>query len=186
MGAFILGLIGLILLVILARVFTQANPAALAVNLRKGLGVALLLGAVALALFGRIALAGPLALVGFSILGFGGRNPFAGMGSRSHRSPGQTSTVRSPWLEMTLDHDSGNMEGTILRGQHAGDALDALLPHLRHLPLVALAFPAFNDGRSYSKAELLRTRHGYRGEIRATGDVPIDQVAQMGLSLIHS
>lgn len=60
-----------------------------------------------------------------------------------------------------------------------GDALDALLPHLSHLPLVALAFPAFNDGRSYSKAELLRTRHGYRGEIRATGDVLIDQVAHM-------
>jgi DnaJ domain len=126
MGAFILGLIGLILLVILARLFTQANPATLAVNLRKGLGVAMLLGAVVLALFGRIALAGPLALVGFSILGFGGRNPFAGMGSRANRSPGQTSTVRSPWLEMTLDHDSGNMEGTILRGQHAGAALDAL------------------------------------------------------------
>lgn len=60
-----------------------------------------------------------------------------------------------------------------------GDALDALLPHLARLPLVALAFPAFNDGRSYSKAELLRTRHGYRGEIRATGDVLIDQVAHM-------
>ncbi|WP_333782930.1 DUF934 domain-containing protein [Nitratireductor aquibiodomus] len=43
----------------------------------------------------------------------------------------------------------------------------------------ALAFPAFNDGRGYSKAELLRTRHGYRGEIRATGDVLIDQVAHM-------
>ncbi|WP_295810855.1 DUF934 domain-containing protein [uncultured Nitratireductor sp.] len=60
-----------------------------------------------------------------------------------------------------------------------GDALDAVLPYLAHLPLVALAFPAFNDGRSYSKAELLRTRHGYRGEIRATGDVLIDQIAHM-------
>ncbi|MCR4268669.1 DUF934 domain-containing protein [Nitratireductor sp. ZSWI3] len=60
-----------------------------------------------------------------------------------------------------------------------GEALDALLPYLPRLPLVALAFPAFNDGRSYSKAELLRTRHGYRGEIRATGDILIDQVAHM-------
>ncbi|MFC5584901.1 DUF934 domain-containing protein [Nitratireductor kimnyeongensis] len=60
-----------------------------------------------------------------------------------------------------------------------GEALDLLLPHLERLPLVALSFPAFADGRSYSKAELLRTRHGYRGEIRATGDVLIDQVAHM-------
>ena len=60
-----------------------------------------------------------------------------------------------------------------------GEPLDLLLPHLEHLPLVALAFPAFNDGRSYSKAELLRSRHAYRGEIRATGDVLIDQVAHM-------
>nr|WP_292898638.1 DUF934 domain-containing protein [Nitratireductor sp.] len=60
-----------------------------------------------------------------------------------------------------------------------GEALDLLLPYLERLPLVALAFPAFNDGRSYSKAELLRARHGYRGEIRATGDVLIDQVAHM-------
>ncbi|EKF19506.1 DUF934 domain-containing protein [Nitratireductor pacificus] len=60
-----------------------------------------------------------------------------------------------------------------------GETLDALLPSLARLPLVALAFPAFNDGRSYSKAELLRTRHGYRGEIRATGNVLIDQVAHM-------
>ncbi|WP_048645375.1 DUF934 domain-containing protein [Nitratireductor soli] len=60
-----------------------------------------------------------------------------------------------------------------------GEPLDALLPHLSSLPLVALAFPAFNDGRSYSKAELLRARHGYHGEIRATGNVLIDQVAHM-------
>jgi len=123
MGAFLLGLIGLIVLVIALRAFTQANPATLAVNLRKGLGVALLLAAVGLALLGRLALAGPLALVGFSILGFGGGNPFAGLGSRTHRSSGQTSSVRSPWLDMQLDHDTGKMEGTVLRGHHAGASL---------------------------------------------------------------
>jgi len=60
-----------------------------------------------------------------------------------------------------------------------GEPLDALLPHLAKLPLVALAFPAFNDGRSYSKAELLRSRHGYRGAVRASGDVLIDQMPLM-------
>lgn len=60
-----------------------------------------------------------------------------------------------------------------------GEPLDGLLPFLSGLPLVSLAFPAFNDGRSYSKAELLRSRHGYRGTIRASGDVLIDQIPLM-------
>lgn len=60
-----------------------------------------------------------------------------------------------------------------------GEAIDAIVPWLDRLPLVSLGFPAFNDGRSYSKAELLRTRHGYRGTIRAAGDVLIDQISLM-------
>lgn len=60
-----------------------------------------------------------------------------------------------------------------------GEHLDGLLPYLDQLPLVALAFPAFNDGRSYSKATLLRTRYGFAGALRATGDVLIDQVPHM-------
>ena len=57
-----------------------------------------------------------------------------------------------------------------------GDKLDAIAADLHGLPLVALAFPAYNDGRSHSKAALLRTRHGYKGEIRAVGDVLADQI----------
>jgi len=50
-----------------------------------------------------------------------------------------------------------------------------LAPYLDKLALVALGFPAFKDGRAYSQARLLRERHGYRGELRATGDVLRDQ-----------
>jgi len=60
-----------------------------------------------------------------------------------------------------------------------GEALEQLVPYLGELPLVALAFPAFNDGRSFSKAALLRRRHGYTGIVRATGDVLIDQIPHM-------
>lgn len=60
-----------------------------------------------------------------------------------------------------------------------GDQLDTLVPHLDDLTLVALAFPAFSDGRSFSKAELLRSRHGFAGPIRATGQVLIDQLPHM-------
>lgn len=50
-----------------------------------------------------------------------------------------------------------------------------LAPFLDRLALVALVFPAFKDGRAYSQARLLRERHSYRGELRATGDVLRDQ-----------
>jgi uncharacterized protein (DUF934 family) len=53
--------------------------------------------------------------------------------------------------------------------------LDDLLPYLDRLAAVALVFPSFRDGRAYSQARLLRERHGYGGELRATGQVLRDQ-----------
>jgi len=50
-----------------------------------------------------------------------------------------------------------------------------LAPWLDHLSLVALVFPKFRDGRAYSQARLLRERYGFRGELRATGDILRDQ-----------
>ncbi len=50
-----------------------------------------------------------------------------------------------------------------------------LAPHLRQLSLIALEFPVFRDGRAYTQARQLRERLGFKGEIRATGDVLRDQ-----------
>ncbi|HEY2445746.1 MAG TPA: phosphoadenylyl-sulfate reductase [Rhizomicrobium sp.] len=50
-----------------------------------------------------------------------------------------------------------------------------LAPHLGGLALIALDFPNFRDGRAYSQARRLREQFGYRGELRATGDVLRDQ-----------
>ena len=50
-----------------------------------------------------------------------------------------------------------------------------LAPYLDRIALVALVFPAFRDGRAYSQARILRERHGFRGELRATGQVLRDQ-----------
>lgn len=47
---------------------------------------------------------------------------------------------------------------------------------LADAPLIAIDFPKFTDGRGYSLARLLRERYGYEGEIRAVGDVLVDQV----------
>lgn len=58
----------------------------------------------------------------------------------------------------------------------AGDDEPAdVAPYLAQLPLVAVQFPKFADGRGYSIATLLRTRHGHTGELRAIGDVLRDQ-----------
>lgn len=51
-----------------------------------------------------------------------------------------------------------------------------LVPLLPHLALVALVLPKFRDGRAFSQARLLRERHGFTGELRATGNVLRDQV----------
>lgn len=59
------------------------------------------------------------------------------------------------------------------------DPVEVIADVLDQLSLVALAFPAFNDGRSFSKAELLRSRYGFSGPIRATGQVLVDQLPHM-------
>ncbi|MDR0779802.1 MAG: DUF934 domain-containing protein [Pseudomonadales bacterium] len=52
----------------------------------------------------------------------------------------------------------------------------AIAADLATLPLIALNFPGFMDGRSYSTAVVLRTHHHYRGELRAIGDILRDQL----------
>ena len=53
--------------------------------------------------------------------------------------------------------------------------IEELDPHLARLACVALMFPSFRDGRAYSQARILRERFGYRGELRATGQILRDQ-----------
>lgn len=60
----------------------------------------------------------------------------------------------------------------------ANDA-DPRLLDLAGVTRIDLHFPKFTDGRAYSQAFLLRRRLGYTGEIRAIGDVLIDQLVQM-------
>jgi len=61
----------------------------------------------------------------------------------------------------------------------AGADAQAHLADLADRPLVALAFAKFADGRAFSYARILRDRYGFRGELRATGDVLIDEIPLM-------
>lgn len=58
----------------------------------------------------------------------------------------------------------------------AGEEVEEIADDLQHLQVVALEFPSFTDGRHSSSAYLLRTRYGYKGELRAIGDILRDQL----------
>jgi uncharacterized protein (DUF934 family) len=75
-----------------------------------------------------------------------------------------------------------NEENTVAAGQNvvelANDA-DPLQLALGGVDRIDRNFPKFSDGRAFSQAFLLRRRLGFKGQIRATGDVLVDQLAQM-------
>ncbi len=75
------------------------------------------------------------------------------------------------------EHYQGNPKvGVWLDSHEEPEMLDGLV---NELPLIAVNFPKFSDGRGYSSARLLRERYGYRGELRAIGDVLLDQLQFM-------
>lgn len=86
--------------------------------------------------------------------------------------------TRARWLaeRSVLMSQSATSIGLVL---YAGDTLDDIAGDLSCFRVIALDFPKFADGRSYSMARLLREDHGYQGELRATGDVLIDQIPLM-------
>ncbi len=78
---------------------------------------------------------------------------------------------------VTLDAFLGQTNATAVRLESDEDAR-ALLPHLDRLALIEVAFPTFRDGRGYSAGRILREA-GYAGELRAAGDVLVDQIWPM-------
>ena len=78
---------------------------------------------------------------------------------------------------VTVDSFLDQSNATAVRIEPGDDARD-LIPHLERLALVEVNFPAFGDGRGYSSARILREA-GYGGELRAVGEVLVDQIAYM-------
>ena len=125
MPTLVFGILVLVLALWALNAYSKADPKMLAKLLPSAGGI----GALALAGFlgfrGHMETAIPLGLFGLGMLGWG---PFAATGifKRTQKTPGQTSRVRSAFVEMELDHDSGAMIGRILAGPHEGKSLDAL------------------------------------------------------------
>jgi uncharacterized protein (DUF934 family) len=57
-----------------------------------------------------------------------------------------------------------------------GDDPAELAADLERIPLIAVNFPSFTEGRGFSTARLLRERYGFKGELRAVGDIFQDQL----------
>ncbi len=104
---------------------SKANPKIVA-RILKASGGLLAIGAAAfLFMRGQIGLAVPLGAAGLGLLGWLPFGP-AGFGPRTQKSTGQVSRVRSAFVEMELDHDTGAMHGRILAGRYEGMVLDAI------------------------------------------------------------
>ncbi|MXN64138.1 DnaJ domain-containing protein [Stappia sp. GBMRC 2046] len=131
MAYLVLGIVLLLILLVFGRAFVNANPASLANQIRIAGGILLLAAAAGLALTGRWVLALPVGGFALSLLGLrkiAGFSP-AGRGrSGKGAAAGQASAVRSRFIEMRLDHDSGDMDGMVLEGKFKGQTLDALAP----------------------------------------------------------
>jgi uncharacterized protein (DUF934 family) len=78
---------------------------------------------------------------------------------------------------VTLDAFLDQSNATAVRLESDEDAR-LLIPHLDRLALIEIAFPTFRDGRGYSSARILREA-GYTGELRAQGDILVDQIVFM-------
>ena len=78
---------------------------------------------------------------------------------------------------VSIEAFMGQTNATAVRIE-AGEDARQLIPHLDRIALVEVDFPRFRDGRGYSSARILREA-GYTGEIRAAGDVLVDQMLFM-------
>ena len=78
---------------------------------------------------------------------------------------------------VTVDSFGEQTNAAAVRVEPGDDARD-LIPHLDRIKLVEVNFPVFGDGRGYSAARILREA-GYTGELRAVGDVLVDQLADL-------
>jgi hypothetical protein len=157
----ILGIATLILLLWLLNSFTKADPRLVLRSARIGGGIAALVGALALALVGRESIAVPLGVGGLALLGLWPSSRV--FGGRAQKSPGQVSRVRSAFLEMELDHDSGAMRGRILAGKHEGVTLDAL----DVATLVGLLPDIDQESQALLAAYLDRRVPGWREHVQA-------------------
>lgn len=158
----------------LSKTFAQGNPAGMAKGLKLAGGVASLAGAGLMLFRGRIDMAFLLGGVAAWLFGWSSFG-FRGFGRRTAKAPGAVSRVRSAMIEMELDHDSGDMNGTVLAGSFAGRILgdmpeDAL--RLLHAECVRSDADAVRLLEAYFDRRFPRWREDAHGDAHPRGARP--------------
>jgi hypothetical protein len=125
MATLLFGLVVLALALWALNAFTRVNPHTAAAAIKTGGGLGALALAGVLGVRGRLDVAIPLGITGLGLLGWLPWN-IPGFGARTQKSAGQVSRVRSAFVEMELEHDTGAMRGRILAGRHQDRNLDDL------------------------------------------------------------
>jgi len=153
----LLGVVVLILLLWAGSAFSKADPKQAARLLRYIGGSAALIVSAFLLLRGAIGIAIPVGAVGLGLLGWLSLWP-ANLANRTQKSAGRVSRVRSAFLEMELDHDTGAMRGFVLAGRFESKSLDTI-----DLPtLIGLLGEIDEDSRQLLMAYLDRREPGWR------------------------
>jgi hypothetical protein len=135
----IFGIVALVMLWGLLTLFKGAQPAALARALKLVGGVVSLAAATLIGVRGNLPVAIPLGMFGLGLLGWMPFGP-AGFSARTQKASGRQSKVRSNFLEMTLDHDTGALAGDIVAGPYAGRSLSEF-----DLPALTGMIAGFDD-----------------------------------------
>jgi hypothetical protein len=166
----------LFILYSLARSYANADPRKLARSLRYTFGGGLVVVGLVLTLLREVGIGGILIALGLSAIATGKIGPFDLGGSV--RQPGSGSRVKSDWLEMQLDHDSGAMTGRVKRGEYAGRTLDSLsLDQLRKL---AVSVGQSTDSAALLEAYLDRRFPGWREDFQRDGNAGAGGPANAG------
>ncbi|WP_407169990.1 DnaJ domain-containing protein [Bradyrhizobium sp. ORS 111] len=144
MPTLIAGIVAVVVLYSALQMFRAANPAVLARVIKIVGGVLALAVAAFTGVRGELAVAIPLGIFGAGLLGWSpfGTTGFANLGGMfggGQRSAGQSSRVRSQYLDMSLDHTTGVLSGRIVDGPQAGRMLDEF-----DLPQLLAMLPAFD------------------------------------------
>lgn len=173
MPTLIFGVLVLVAILWAFNVVSKADPRIAARVMKAGGGLISLGLAVFLFLRGELGIAIPLGAFGLGLLGWLPFGP-AGFGDRTKKSGGEASRVRSAYLEMELDHDTGAMRGTIVAGRHQGVPLERL-----DVKTLAGLLPEFDDeSRALLMAYLDRRDARWRED--AQGDAAAGRAAATG------
>jgi hypothetical protein len=149
MATVLVGIVALMIILWFANKFVQANPKGITFLVQRGGGVAAGIAAVYLFSIGQLAVALPVGIMALNLLGW---LPSEMFGIKAHKSAGQASRVRSSFLEMELDHDTGTMRGRIIAGRQAGMSLEGM----ETSALVALLMELDEESRALLMAYLDR------------------------------